>query len=179
VGLTVDAYARQLKQLLPRGLLWRLDSDSWLSRLLLSVAEELARIDARGLDLVNEWDPSTAEECLEDWERVLGLPDTCAPLADTVAGREAVAARKYVYQGGQSAAFFVALAASLGYTATVVETTANMWRMDVVLDAGLTTFRAGSSRAGDRLSSWTAATDLECAVNRAKPAHTYVLFAYS
>ena len=40
-------------------------------------------------------------------------------------------------------------------------------------------FRAGQSTAGEPLVSITANGELECAINRTKPAHTNVLFAYA
>lgn len=180
MGLSADAYARQLKQLLPRGLLWHLEPESWLSKLLLAIADELARVDGRGEDLLDEWDPRTATETLDDWERVLGIPDGCVALADSVGERRRAVTRKVIAQGGQSAAYYVALAAALGFEATVVETGPYAWRLDVALGGyGLTAsvFRAGS-RAGARLSSRNVAV-LECVINRAKPAHTSVLFAYT
>ena len=60
--MSAAAYADQLKQLLPRGRLWLLEADAKLRALLLAIAEELARVDARGVDLINESDPRTADE---------------------------------------------------------------------------------------------------------------------
>lgn len=171
----IGAYARQLKQLLPGGALWNLDQESWLSRLFLGVAGELARVDARGGDLVNEWDPRTATETLPEWERILGL----APAGSTAARRAAVV-RAYLARGGQTPAYFVELAARLGFVATVTETDPHTWRLDVAPGSySLTTTeaRAGTARAGDRISSRNQ-TQLEAVINRAKPAHTVALFAY-
>lgn len=137
---TALAFARQLKQLLPRGDLWRLDPDSWISKTLHAVGDELARVVTRGLDLLNEADPRTATETLGDWERVLGLPDTCVvtiPVTDSA--RQAAITGKWVATGGQSRPYFVQVAAALGFTATVTE----FW--GDVLRAGF--------RAGDRCNS--------------------------
>jgi uncharacterized protein YmfQ (DUF2313 family) len=179
VDLTSEAYARQLKQLLPGGALWKLEPGSWLSRLLLAIADELARIDGRSEVLLDEWDPRTAVETLADWERVLGLPDGCVELADSVSGRRADVARKLVARGGQTAAYYIDIAAGLGFVATVVETGPHTWRLDVDpggYELAASNFRVGS-RAGDRLSG-RSNTVLECVINRAKPAHTLVTFNY-
>ncbi len=116
MSLSTEAYARQLKQLLPRGLLWKLEPDSWLSKLLLAIADELARSDARGEDLVDEWDPRSALETLTDWERVLGI--TPALGATTIQRQTAITAA-VVARGGSTPAYFISLAASLGFVATI------------------------------------------------------------
>ena len=178
--MSVDAYARQLAQLLPRGALWKLEPDSWLSKLLLAIAGELARIDDRSDDLVDEWDPRTALETLPEWERVVGITDPSAVTSE----RQAAVAAKLVARGGQTAAYFEELAAFLGFVATVEVTAPHTWRMNVDLAASVSatvtssTFRAGASRAGDRVASRSVAV-LEDLINRWKPAHTEALFAYT
>lgn len=183
--MTPDAYARQLKQLLPPGLLWQLEEGSWLSRLLAAIAEELARVDARGDDLVEEWDPATADETIADWERVLGLPEFGAELAATLADRQVAAAAKYAARGGQTPAYFVELAARAGFVASYDKVSAYTWRLTVPLaqaTVAYTTetqaFRAGAARAGDRVASVTV-PELEVFIRRASPAHTSVWFRYT
>jgi uncharacterized protein YmfQ (DUF2313 family) len=197
VGLDVAAYARQLKQLLPLGVAWNLESGSVLSKLLLGLADELARVDARGETLINEWDPRTTLELLEDWERVLGLPDGCLlQLPDAIGERQVLATQKAIAVGGQSRQFYIDLAATLGYVVTITEFRpmrvgfhagdrclgtdwAHAWQVNLpVSDAGaIRIFRAGS-RAGERLRGY-GALDIECIIGRAAPAHSIVLFAYS
>jgi hypothetical protein len=72
VGLAADAYARMMTALLPPGRLWRLVG-SVLSDLLLACADELARLDARVDDLLDEADPSTATELIPEYESELDL----------------------------------------------------------------------------------------------------------
>jgi uncharacterized protein YmfQ (DUF2313 family) len=180
--MDAPAYARQLKQLLPTGSLFTMEPDSWLSKLLLAIGDELARVDARGEKLLDEWDPRTAVETLEDWERVLGI---APPTTATTADRQVAIVAQYVARGGSTAAYFIEMAARLGFVATVTVTAASTWRMDVDLAASsaaytlrVSEFRAGSSRAGDRVANKDVA-ELESVINRAKPAHTLALFAYS
>lgn len=175
--MTVEAYARQLKQLLPRGMLWNLEPDAMMSKLLLGVSEELARIDARGVDLLDEWDPSTASETLEDWERAL---DITPPDGATEDERRVAVAAKYIARGGQTPAYFISLAAALGFTVTITEVPPHRWRVNVLetpYTVRVQSFRAGASRAGDRLRSWTV-PELEDQINEAKPAHSRALFVY-
>jgi uncharacterized protein YmfQ (DUF2313 family) len=174
------AYARQLKALLPPGSLWRLDPASTLSRALQAAAGELARIDERGENLLLEADPRTAEETLDDWESFLGLPEEGQTLGTSIQQRQADITRKFIAQGGSTPAYFIALAAALGYTATIDYPAANTWRMNVTLSgesATLLEFRMGS-RIGDRLGGRTV-VELERVINKLKPAHTAVLFLYT
>ena len=177
------AYARQLKQLLPPGGLWSLVQDSVLSKLLLGVADELVRIDGRAQDLLNEWDPRAATETLEDWEFALGItPVTGA----TTAERRLLCATKLLARGGATPLYFAFLAVSMGFVVgAIAYPAAHVWRMPINLATstspfGLVTqeFRAGASRAPDRLNSWTV-PELENEINRLKPAHTRALFVYT
>lgn len=110
------AYVRQLKALLPPGRLWNVEPDSNLSKLLEGIADELTRINARGVDLINESDPRTASETIAEWESVVGIPDLfVTTIPATLAGRRVAVTQKYVNRGGQTDAFFRALALACGY----------------------------------------------------------------
>lgn len=177
-------YKRQLAALLPPGALWRLEPDSWLSRLLQAVADEFARVEVRGVALVEESDPRTATETLDDWERVLGLPDAdVLEIPETDAERRLAITQKLVRVGGQSGAYFIGLAAACGYTVTIDDA------------YGLTVCRAGRVRAGQPASSerWAyvwrmdvqaptgtalSHSELEAIIRRVAPAHTLVRFTY-
>jgi uncharacterized protein YmfQ (DUF2313 family) len=184
-GFGADSpFARTLRQLLPPGVLWLFEADSILSKSILALSDEFARATGRALDLVEESDPRTATETLDEWERVLGLPDdTVTAVPTTTAGRRLAIVQKLIRQGGQNAAFYVALAAACGYSVTVHD------------DYGATLFRAGHGRSGSRCygPAWaytwrldvsapagTALThaELEAIINRAKPAHTTVIYNY-
>jgi uncharacterized protein YmfQ (DUF2313 family) len=118
--VTSEGYARQLLQLLPPGRLWTLLADTEIFRAALGLADELSRVDARGVDLLNEADPRNATETIEDWERALGLPDErVLVIPSTIEERRIAVAQKLTNLGGQSVSFFVALAAACGYTVTV------------------------------------------------------------
>lgn len=75
MGLVLDAaaYAKMLASLLPPGRVWRLETGTVLANVLLGAADELERIHERGQDLIEESDPRTTDELLEDFERVLDL----------------------------------------------------------------------------------------------------------
>jgi uncharacterized protein YmfQ (DUF2313 family) len=189
-------YLAQLQALLPQGQAWPRDADAALTQLLHAWADELARVDGRAADLVEEADPRTTAELLADWERVAGLPDPCVEAlagSQTTAQRRAGLAAKLTTIGGQSAAYYIALAASLGYVVSVTEFrpfTAGSsagdaltngdwifaWQVNAPQDT-IVEFAAGRSCAGEPLRAWGNEL-LECAISRLKPAHTHVLFAY-
>jgi uncharacterized protein YmfQ (DUF2313 family) len=109
------AYARALRLLLPPGRLFD-EPGAELTLLLGALADELARVDARGVDLVNESDPRTAVETLSDWESMVGLPDDrVLSIPSTTAARQVAIVAKLVARGGQSPGYFAALCAACGY----------------------------------------------------------------
>jgi uncharacterized protein YmfQ (DUF2313 family) len=184
VGLTAEKYSRMLKQILPPGALWLLEADRVLARLLLALGDELTRASERAAALVEEADPRTATETLDEWERLLGLPDSAiSVIPATAAERRLAITQKLISQGGQRAAYYVALAAACGYTVTVEDG----FSSDVT--------RAGTAVAGDFLEglgnafTWNVVVEapsgtalshaeLEAVLNRAKPAHTTITFEY-
>lgn len=183
MALDATAYASQLKQLLPRGRAWVLHASSWISKTLLAVGDELARVDGRGADIIDESDPRTATETLDEWEAMLGLPDECIEtIPATDADRQVAITQKLVGVPDVTPAGFEALALACGYEATVDDSYGSL-----ILRAG---FRAGdrvyglewssvfslevSPPAGAALSH----AELECIIERAAPAHTYVFFEY-
>lgn len=192
---TAADYLEQLKTLLPPGQAFPRDASTTLHTLLDGMSIELARVDARASVLPQEANPSTSAELLSDWERVAGLPDKCAGvLEETLQGRRNALLTKLISTGGQSAAYFIELAASLGYTVTIEQfrpfrvgmsragdsLTNGPWVFTWLIRAPevtVTSFRVGRSAVGERLRTWGNDT-LECKINQLKPAHTIALFAY-
>jgi uncharacterized protein YmfQ (DUF2313 family) len=120
-GIGAAAYARMLRGLLPPGRIWRLDDDGVLGQALLGCADELERVDGRALDLIEEADPQTTVELLEDFERVLELEATGTE-AERRARVVALLVRRQRYR---PADFQIALASLLGQAAgdvVVIET---------------------------------------------------------
>lgn len=191
-----DAYTQQLMALLPRGQAWPRQAGTLLHRLLSAIGIEFARIDARADDIVNEADARTTLEMMQDWERVLGLPDECTGPADTLQDRRNRVVQKLTTIGGQSKAFFIELAAALGYDIEITEFRPFIcglshcgenlngghdcrfnWRVTVP-GPRATRFRTGSSQCGEKLLTIAHAEDLECVMSRLKPAHSNLIFDY-
>lgn len=195
MSYTAEQYRAQLKALLPSGQAFPRERGNTLDALLDAMSIELARDDARADQLVVEAIPSTTTELLPDWERVAGLPDNCSgSLADTVQGRRRDLVAKLNSLGGQSKAYFIALAAQLGFTISIEEfrpfraglsgagdsLTNGDWAFTWRVNGGsvpIIRFRAGQSSAGEPLASWGNSA-LECRFNQLKPAHTHIIFSY-
>jgi uncharacterized protein YmfQ (DUF2313 family) len=187
-----EFYRAQLQALLPLGAAWPRE-EGVLTDMLSALAEEFARVDGRGADLLEESDPRTTTELLAEWERAFGLPDPCTAQADTYAERIADLVEKVTRIGGQSRAYFIALAARLGYTITLTEfdpfTVESVveellydenwqfaWRVNA--PAVAVTYFTTASYVTEPLADW-GNERLECVINRVKPAHTIALFAYA
>lgn len=193
MDINADGYLSQLQALLPRGMAWPRDAAATLTALLRAWADELARVDGRASSLLNESDPRTTFEMLEDWERLLGLPDACLGPTATIQERRAAVVGRLTALGGQNAAYYIAVAVALGYTITVDEFIvhtptddalfglygddwAHVWRINSALD----TIRDLNVEDDVEmpLAVWGNVL-LECVMRRLKPAHTVVLFGYS
>ena len=189
-------YIEALKNLLPNGKVWRKkDEDgSSIRKLLSACAVEFGRIHDRIIQLGEECDPRTASETLEDWERVLDLPDRCIEDPDslTVEQRRSAIVQKIVGRGGQSLSYFEQMAAFFGYDITCSNYTPftagsdagdaltnDDWRFWFNVNAAsvATYFTAGNGAAGDPLVEFGEDV-LECLINKLKPAHTKALFTY-
>ena len=193
MALTTDHYLQQLQALLPQGPAWSREADAVLTKLLTAFAEEFARVDTRIDALLDEADPRTTNELLADLERVAGLPDLCTGIPETIALRRELLVAKLTNVGGQSKAFYIALAAKLGYAITITEFKrfrvtsrvndplndadwAYAWRVNSAQDTVRKFTVAG--RVNEPLATW-GNTALECVITRLKPAHTIVQFAYT
>lgn len=191
--MTADDYLSQLQALLPRGAAWTREEEANVTLYLLAVADELARVDGRASILIDESDPRTTSEMLTDWERALGLPDPCITIAQTVTQRRLAVLNKLTTIGGQSRAYFIALAATLGQTITITEF--HPWHVNDHVNENINgldwrfawqvngvenpvTYWKVTDAVNDPLAVWDNVA-LECMFNRLKPLHTILLFNYS
>lgn len=115
-----EKYAPALKSLLPSGRIWDFPIDSDAYALLRALAYSLSRVEIRGQDLLREFHPSTMNELLPDWERVLGLPGDNPIPPTTLAGRRGAVLAKLLGHGDPTNEFFENLAESLSYDGAVV-----------------------------------------------------------
>jgi uncharacterized protein YmfQ (DUF2313 family) len=189
-----DDLASRLIGMLPRGKVWPRDFDTIMTATMRGCAPTWQRICQRVSDLIVDAFPATTVELLPEWEATLGLPDPCAGVAPTILQRQQQVLARFIATGGQSAAYFIALAAALGYDITITEYIpaqfgmrfgnrflgdgwAYTWQINAPL-YGPRGFIFGANRFGDPFSTYGNEV-LECEMNRVKPAHTILLFKYS
>lgn len=195
MAMTSADYLLQLQELLPQGPAWPRE-DSFITRLLDGLSQELSRLDAKALGLADEADPRSTGELLADWERVAGLPDDCAVAfggEQTTPQRRAALLSRLTNLGGQSAAYFETLAAAMGYTVTVQDFSQQSVENDVDAplygDAWTYAWQVNGilnevseisvdDTVSDPIAAWGSSL-LECVFERLKPAHTNVLFSYT
>lgn len=195
MAMTNDDYLSQLQALLPRGLAWAKSQSSTLTKMLLAWADEFARVHLRCDDLINEADPRTTVELLLDWERVAELPDPCVTTEQSITQRQAALTSKLTMSGGQSRAYFISIAESMGYPGATIdeylpancngncndalysEDDKYVWTLNLPFSTGGVFVANCNGNCNDALQSWGDEA-LECRVRKNKPAHTSVLFAY-
>jgi len=194
-AFTNQDYARALANLLPPGRAWNREADSVQSRALAVYAPSYRRSSDSGANLLADAFPSSTVNLLPEWEATLGLPDPCAGIAPTLQARRAQVKARFASTGGQSVHDFVSFAAGLGYTITVRQYTpfrvgANAcgqplggmdWNYTWAVESKantITSFRTGSARLGEPLSSWGNAV-LECELTALAPAHAILQFHYT
>lgn len=200
----LDAYASAFAALMPTGKVWSRDRDHPLIQYLRGQASIWAlNVVARASTLVEvEALPDTTTEMLTDWERVAGLPEECYDQVEqSPEARRSLLLAKLTSEGGQSPAYFVNLARSLGHPdARITEFSPfragrahcgssrfrtgapdqrYVWRMHVGPSA-VSWFRLGKSRCGSAgQAKIRRAAAVECMIRKLAPAHTTVIFTYS
>lgn len=175
---TNNDYVRIFIALLPRGPAWLKDQTSRFYRLLQGLADEWVRLHNRDGQLVEEADPRTTTEMLADWERVCGMPEYGYVPPSIAARRLAIASKLTSSPGGQTAAYYIALALAAGYTITVEEPVPGAPFVWIVhAPSEVTRARAGTARAGDPLITFASVPSrLWGMLEDLKPAHTLIVW---
>lgn len=173
---TAMAYARQVFALLPTGPAWPREAGTWLYRFVQGFVEEFARVHARVEDLLREMDPRTTIELIGEWETMVGLPDPCITAPQTLQARRDAVVAQLTTVNGQNEAYYINLAAGIGYTITITYPALHTWRVNAP-ETTVRWARAGVAVAGDRVREWGNDV-LECAISHRKPSHTVLEFAY-
>jgi len=178
VAVAAD-YAAALSRLLPIGRLWSgLQAGPIWQGVLLAIGDALARVDAWAVQaLIIEPDPRSTSQLIGEWESSCGLPDGCLPAGGTLAQRRSALVARLAALGGSSAAYFVSLAAQFGYTVTVSDVADSHWRINSNVPAA-EIYTTCNGSCDDPLQTF-GNEQLECLIDRIKPAHTQVDFAYA
>lgn len=197
--VSVNEALEALWALMPPGPIWERGGDSRLDALLEGLAAELAEAHSKASDLVDEFDPRTTVDLLEDWERVAGLPEHCDPSPSTDPDvRRAILAAKIAAVGGQNPAYFKSIAdTATGEDCTITEYTGavfragrshagdplygrqwRFWWCVSIPNVDPAYFHAGST-VGTALATYpSSVAQLACMLDRLRPAHTRVCYSF-
>jgi uncharacterized protein YmfQ (DUF2313 family) len=188
--MDAEAYLAQLRALLPPGAALSREAGSPLLGMLGVTAAELARVDARGAQLLAEAVPDTANEILAEWERAFGLPDECSAALTLIEQRRAALVARVTERLSPNLPTIEALSRAFGVRASVVEHRPHTCEMgcetpvnDEAWAHAWTLWGSGrvvseASCEDDCEQPLRLWADLphECAVRRLAPAHTVPLF---
>jgi uncharacterized protein YmfQ (DUF2313 family) len=116
-GRSYSDYTGQLEGLTPRGKAWTKNPNSILGLLRMALSYELARLDARAYDLLDENIPANSVELLAEYEEELGITIDSTATSD----RQIAIATKIVARGGLFKEYYTEVALSLGYSITFFE----------------------------------------------------------
>jgi uncharacterized protein YmfQ (DUF2313 family) len=181
--------------LLPTGDAWSRDPNAQLTLLLDAAVASLARVHSRIADLTErEAFPPISVELLPDWEQAYGLPDPCSPVNATIGQRQAAVAARIAATGGQSEAYFIGVALSLGYAITITTFDAaeygvstygspmygSKWRYAWQVNAPQISIQYatyGNAVYGEPYDSFSD-TQLACVLNRLKPTYSILIMNY-
>ena len=140
----------------------------------LAVGAALDAAQAGAGKLLAEADPRLSSMLLADWERNYGLEAGSA----SEASRRAALVAQILAGGGQSRAYYVAVAAALGYAATIEEFALHNVMSPVTFPLYGRAWRfVWRVRAHPGVGA-VAAAAFEVLINKLKPAHTRVVFDY-
>ncbi|GJD65183.1 putative phage tail protein [Methylobacterium frigidaeris] len=125
-----DLYPQIAGVLTPRGPAWGTDeagdgrgAGPVMRGVWRALSQWVARQNADEWTLATQALPSAITYSLPDWEAEYGLPDPCSPGGFTTESRIAAVRARFGARGGSSPAYFICLAASLGYAITIEEPT--------------------------------------------------------
>ena len=193
-GLGPKDFASGLQSLLPPGDALTHDPNAVLTSLLAGMSGRMAAVHAQvGVLTEVESDPRQTTILLTDWEKSFGLPDPCLGAAPTYAERRAQLVARIAARGGQSSAYMISYAATLGFPITI--TTFKPFRFGMAFGLPIygipwaftwqinaptlnyQYFDFGANNFGEPFAVYSNVV-LQCEMKRIAPAHTVLLFQY-
>ncbi len=118
---SITEYTNFLSAFLPQGRLWVAKNveETKLRSLLIGFAGESKRVCDLFATYLEQLDPNTTDDFVEEWESALGIPDNCIPIADTIEERRDNIILKLTSLTLQTEQDLIDLAAKLGFTITI------------------------------------------------------------
>lgn len=131
----VEYYKKALRGLMPKGSIWTI-GEKKIGKLIDGFAPELARVDVRTMEMIQEADTDTCVDTISDWEKMTGIPNRAigeVVPSDLEDRRELVWSRLAAI-GGSSIEYITGQVEALGFEITIKE---------------FRKTRCGSARCGD------------------------------
>lgn len=194
-------YKKLYQDMLPKGPAWSRNPKATISKLGDAAAAFFFYTHQRVEKAAREMFPDSCSETLVDWEKMLELPEPCEhgnhAKGQTFRERIDAVIAKINRNISPTIENFIKLAEFLGYEVIVVTTPpsvcgiarcgehlggaheANYYWITIIDSARINYARCGSAVCGEPLCHITWAEDLECLLNRIKPAHTLLKFSYA
>jgi len=192
---TREVQADILAQYLPNNVCYQSawEDGSVLRKILLGLASQW--MDARAFfnDTYDEWNPNTTTKFITEWERMVGIPDECIPVADTLEQRRKNIVLKLGGLEAETEQQYINIANILGLSITIekASTLAFPLMFPIVLInqdeapftliirvSGLTNIQSFPLNFPLDFSSNTSYI-LECLLNKVKQSHIILRFIYS
>ena len=175
---SLTAFLANFQDTAPPGRAFSRDPDTVQAQVGAVASNQLLLLRSVALTLANvEADPAATLQLLTDWETEFGLPDPCSPSGQTIQQRRNSLLAKIASIGGQSIAYYTAVAAALGFVITITELGDYAWQINAaVTNAQYFMFNQGVF--GDYF--WGSGNaELECRIRAIMPAHTVLTFVYT
>lgn len=109
----VNDYVSALQALMPRGLAWPRDASATQTALLAGLAPSFQRVNADANQLLVDAFPATVDDLIAEWNATLGLPGLTGYTGTDLPTQQQQVVAALTDSGGQSAAYFIDLAARL------------------------------------------------------------------
>jgi uncharacterized protein YmfQ (DUF2313 family) len=176
-------YRKLLQSLLPKGKLWNRDENSILTKVIWGMSEELARIDQRAENLINEKLLNSTIELIIEHEKDFGIPEEGQELQPTFELRRNELKSKLLEVGQQDKNYFEEISLAFGYHIYIEEfrpawsgvfcsgdpcgdqQNIFYWKIHIYVDSIIDSLQVDL-------------TKLIAKINKIKPGHTHVLFDF-
>lgn len=194
-GLTAEDFLAAVQACIPKGLAWPRDREAVMTAFLAAMADLFGYAHGRTSDLSEfESFPASATQLLPDWEAAYGLPDECGPVPNLIEARRAALVSRITQRTSPTPATFKAMAEAYGagVDVEVVEfhpytcespcedpVFGEEWRFvwEVRGPAVVIWDYTVEDGVESPLRAWQEGP-YACAIRRAAPAHTLVIFTY-
>jgi len=176
-------YKKLYQKMLPKGPIWGQEKDTVSAELAEAIGSFLYYLHGRIEKAANEKFAQNCDETLTDWEKMLGLPETCehGNHADglSINDRKLEVLSKIRRKFSPTVANYQELVEFLGYTdVEIVETSANHLSVQIRDTSRTVWARAGLAQCHDYMCRISNVNELECLLKRLIQAHIVLTFDY-